>query len=161
MPAVRRLLSGVLFAAVILGTNAFGQGTSVEPAPVPKEVAIPRPTAAEIQTAERALETFFRNANPEVKEINRKFPGLIAVRVPSSNTAIVPNLNQRFQQQFQSNLEVARKGDIDVLFVGDSITDFWRSDREPYAGKPVFDKYFGEWKVANFGIAGDTTQGVL
>ena len=28
-------------------------------------------------------------------------------------------------------------------------------------GKAVFDKYFGSWKVANFGIAGDTTQGVL
>ncbi len=25
----------------------------------------------------------------------------------------------------------------------------------------MFDKYFGSWKVANFGIAGDTTQGVL
>jgi beta-glucosidase len=25
----------------------------------------------------------------------------------------------------------------------------------------VFDRYFGHWKVANFGIAGDTTQGVL
>ena len=29
------------------------------------------------------------------------------------------------------------------------------------AGKPVFDKYFGSIKTANFGIAGDTTQGVL
>ncbi|MDC1529602.1 GDSL-type esterase/lipase family protein, partial [Gammaproteobacteria bacterium] len=27
--------------------------------------------------------------------------------------------------------------------------------------KPVFDKYFSDMKVANFGIAGDTTQGVL
>ena len=25
----------------------------------------------------------------------------------------------------------------------------------------MLDKYFGQWKVANFGIAGDTTQGVL
>jgi lysophospholipase L1-like esterase len=25
----------------------------------------------------------------------------------------------------------------------------------------VLDKHFGKWKVANFGIAGDTTQGVL
>src|SRR5512136_2505466 len=29
------------------------------------------------------------------------------------------------------------------------------------AGKPVFDKYFAPLKAANFGIGGDTTQGVL
>jgi beta-glucosidase len=51
--------------------------------------------------------------------------------------------------------------------MGDSITDFWRNaGREgvvnpPSAGKAVFDKYFGGMKVANFGISGDTTQGVL
>ena len=56
---------------------------------------------------------------------------------------------------------MAQKGDIDVLFMGDSITDFWRNADGPYAGKPVLDKYFGHMKVANFGIAGDTTQGVL
>src|SRR4029077_16360246 len=71
--------------------------------------------------------------------------------------------------KYNANLEVAKKGDIDVLFMGDSITDFWRNngrngasgDATPFAGKPVFDKYFGEMKTANFGIAGDTTQGVL
>jgi beta-glucosidase len=31
----------------------------------------------------------------------------------------------------------------------------------PSAGKAVFDKYYGGMKVANFGISGDTTQGVL
>jgi beta-glucosidase len=31
----------------------------------------------------------------------------------------------------------------------------------PYDGKAVFEKHFGSTKVANFGIAGDTTQGVL
>lgn len=45
--------------------------------------------------------------------------------------------------------------------MGDSITDFWRSTEGVMAGKPVLDKYFGGLKVANFGIAGDTTQGVL
>ena len=32
---------------------------------------------------------------------------------------------------------MAKKGDIDVLFMGDSITDFWRNATGPYAGKPV------------------------
>jgi len=45
--------------------------------------------------------------------------------------------------------------------MGDSITDFWRNPEGAYAGKPVLDKYWGDLKLANFGIAGDTTQGVL
>ena len=45
--------------------------------------------------------------------------------------------------------------------MGDSITDFWRNTEGAFAGKAVQDKYFGQWKIANFGIAGDTTQGVL
>jgi beta-glucosidase len=56
---------------------------------------------------------------------------------------------------------VAKQGDAELLLVGDSITDFWRNEQGPFAGKSVLEKYFGKWKVANFGIAGDTTQGVL
>ena len=53
---------------------------------------------------------------------------------------------------------MARAGDIDLLFVGDSITDWWRQANR---GLPVWNEYFGSYKAANFGIAGDTTQGVL
>jgi lysophospholipase L1-like esterase len=105
---------------------------------------------------------------------------------PPANTAVVPRLNPGFTNRHAAFVEIAKQGDIDVLFMGDSITDWWRSDgrgfgrrgrrgqpadppaepakegeNRPNAGKPVFDKHFGSWKVANFGIAGDTTQGVL
>jgi lysophospholipase L1-like esterase len=40
--------------------------------------------------------------------------------------------------------------------MGDSITDNWRT-----SGKGVFEKYYGQYKTANFGIGGDTLQGVL
>jgi lysophospholipase L1-like esterase len=144
-----------------LGINVFGQPQPAEPAPVPEAVAIPRPSAGDIELAKKALEKFLEKADKKVQEINRKYPGLIAVRVPPPNSAIVPNLAQYFQQKHQANLQVARQGDIDLLFMGDSITDFWRNPEGQNAGKPVLDKYFGKWKVANFGIAGDTTQGVL
>jgi beta-glucosidase len=96
-------------------------------------------------------------------------PAAAAPSPPRVNTAIVPQLNRGFMSRHNENVEVAKKGDIDLLFMGDSITDWWRSngrggatgDAAPYAGKPVFDKYFGSLKAANFGIAGDTTQGVL
>jgi len=145
------------FAAI----NVFAQLQSAEPAPVPSAVAIARPTADEVQLAERSLAKFFETADPSVKAINQKYPGLIAVRVPPPNTAIVPNLAPFFQNKHRANLEVAKQGDIEVLFMGDSITDFWRNAEGNMAGKPVCDKYFGDMKVANFGIAGDTTQGVL
>lgn len=55
-------------------------------------------------------------------------------------------------------LKVAKAGNVDLLFLGDSITDFWRfSDR----GLSVWDKYFAPLKAANFGISGDSTQHVL
>ena len=73
----------------------------------------------------------------------------------------MPNLAPNFQAKFKANLAVAAQGDSELLFMGDSITDFWRNADGAFAGKPVLDKYFGKWKVANFGIAGDTTQGVL
>src|SRR5215813_750348 len=62
-------------------------------------------------------------------------------------------------------VEIAQRGNIGLLFVGDSITDWFSNPRgqaqAPAAGLEVWNKYFSEFKPANFGIAGDTTQGVL
>jgi lysophospholipase L1-like esterase len=55
-------------------------------------------------------------------------------------------------------VEIARKGDIDLLLHGDSITDWWVQGDE---NRAMFEKYFGGIRTANFAIAGDTTQGVL
>ena len=54
-------------------------------------------------------------------------------------------------------LAIAKKGDVDLLFLGDSITDGWRGK----AGKDAWEKAFGKLKPANFGIGGDRTQHVL
>jgi lysophospholipase L1-like esterase len=70
----------------------------------------------------------------------------------------------RDDARHQSFLEIARKGNIDLLFVGDSITDFWTSGGRggtPARGQSVWNETFGKLKPANFGISGDTTQGVL
>jgi lysophospholipase L1-like esterase len=131
------------------------------PAPVPAAVTIPRPSAAEIQTARAAFDKFLASADAATRNVVQKYPGLLEVRPPVPNTAILPGLAPQFQAKHQANREVAKQGDSEVLFMGDSITDFWRNADGPFAGKPVLDKHFGQWKVANFGIAGDTTQGVL
>ena len=48
---------------------------------------------------------------------------------------------------------LAAKGNIDVLFLGDSITEGWP--------KSEWDSHFSQYKAANFGIGGDHTGNVL
>ncbi len=52
--------------------------------------------------------------------------------------------------------EEAKKGNIDLVFIGDSITDGWRG-----AGKAAWEKYYTPRKALNLGIGGDRTQHVL
>ena len=160
-----------IVAFLWLGAAAPGfaqpAGPAPTPAPVPAAVAIVRPTPAEIAQAKDSLQKFLTQADPATKALVAKFPEMIAVRPPRVNPAVVPFLAPGFRPKHAANVERAQKGDIDLLFLGDSITDFWRNAGKegvvnpPLAGKAVFDKYYGGMKVANFGISGDTTQGVL
>jgi hypothetical protein len=119
------------------------------------------PTAGEIAQVQSSFEQYKASLDDSTQQLLEKFPGMLQLRQPGFNSAIFPNLSVGFLPQHQAHLEIAQKGDIDVLFMGDSITDWWDSERAPFAGKTVYDKHFGDWKIANFGIAGDTTQGVL
>ncbi|WP_165233298.1 GDSL-type esterase/lipase family protein [Aquisphaera insulae] len=145
--------------------DAAPRPASTTPSPagveVPAILKIKRPTAEEVATAEKALADFKASADPRTREILKAYPALLEVRVPPPNSAIVPNLAPFFRQKHEANNAVAKEGKAELLFMGDSITDFWRNERGPFAGKAVFEKRFGKWKVANFGISGDTTQGVL
>jgi lysophospholipase L1-like esterase len=47
----------------------------------------------------------------------------------------------------------AAQRDVDVMFLGDSITEMW--------DKGQWDSHFGKWRTANFGIGGDHTGNVL
>ena len=70
------------------------------------------------------------------------------------NTAIVPEAcgGARFQNQCRQ----MEKGDIDLLMVGDSITEFWET-----AGRGVWDQFYGARKVLNFGVSGERTEHIL
>jgi len=72
---------------------------------------------------------------------------------PSATEPLIKSLPRH--QEF---LKVAAKGDIDLLFIGDSIIDFWR---RPDRGLVVWNQYFAPLKAANFGISGDRTEHVL
>jgi len=52
--------------------------------------------------------------------------------------------------------ERVKRGDVDLLMIGDSITHWW--DR---AGKKVWDRYYGHRRAVNLAISGDRTEHVL
>ena len=56
-------------------------------------------------------------------------------------------------QQLSQN---AKKGDADLAFIGDSITQGWEG-----RGKSVWQKYYGDRKAINLGIGGDRTEHVI
>ena len=55
-------------------------------------------------------------------------------------------------------LNRVQQGDVDMIFVGDSITHIW--DRED-AGKEIWDKYYAPRNAVNMGFGCDRTQHVL
>src|SRR5208337_5244157 len=70
------------------------------------------------------------------------------------NTAAKPA--PKDEKRHDGFVAIAKKGGVDVLFLGDSITDGWRG-----SGKDVWKEKFEPLKAANFGIGGDRTQHVL
>jgi beta-glucosidase len=121
---------------------------------------MPRPTKEELAQINEALQKFIDTDTSPAQPLLKKYQSLVIVHPPAAiNTAATYTQTlQRLGPRHEGFVETAKKGDIDLLLEGDSITDWWVQGE---AKKAVFDKYFGNIKTANFAIAGDTTQGVL
>ena len=128
------------------------------PAPVPPEVAMLRPTALELEQVNAALRRLIDGDKSPAQPLLKKFEPILLLQPPRLNVAATYTQTvQRMGPRHEGFVEVARQGNVDLLLHGDSITDWWQQE----GNKPVFDKYFGHLRTANFAIAGDTTQGVL
>jgi lysophospholipase L1-like esterase len=80
-----------------------------------------------------------------------------STNVVVQNTATNPvPLDARWVARHEGFVAQAKQGGIDILFMGDSITDFWRN-----RGSNVWNQYYAPRHAANFGISGDRTQHVL
>ena len=87
---------------------------------------------------------------------------LLTAAIALANSAVEPE--PRSGGWLQRHLEfvtTAHAGNIDVLFLGDSITDFWRLKVPNQGGWAVWNREFAPLHAANFGISGDRTQHVL
>src|SRR5262245_58121350 len=176
---MKRSLSAVVLASIVggycataaaqnappAGAVAAGRGRGFAPvvigppAPVPPEVAIPRPTAAELAEVNGAVKRFVDSDKSSTAPLLKKFEPLLMLQPARLNVAATYTQTvQRQGPRHEGFVETARQGNIDLLLHGDSITDWWVQGE---ANKAMFDKYFGALRTANFAIAGDTTQGVL
>ncbi len=153
-------------SAAPAGPGGIGRGQFSPPgppAPVPPEVTMPRPTAEEVAKINAELQQFINTNASANKDLLKKYASLLVLQVPRDNPCIRPAAGIRARRH-EAFVETAKTGDFDILFYGDSITDLWNVEADPQGnpgGKRVLDKYFGDVKVANFGVSGDTTQGIL
>ncbi len=73
-----------------------------------------------------------------------------------SPPALVPAPRADQTKRHESFNEVSKKGEAQLVFLGDSITEGWEGD-----GKEAWTKAWAPLKAANFGIGGDRTEHVL
>jgi beta-glucosidase len=59
-------------------------------------------------------------------------------------------------KRHESFNERVKKGNVDLIFIGDSITQAWETD-----GKEVWQQHYTPRNAVNLGISGDRTQHVL
>jgi lysophospholipase L1-like esterase len=83
-------------------------------------------------------------------------PGLPFAAAPQDNGPRPTIPVRKDPDRHEYFLKVAKAGGVDLLFVGDSITDRWRS-----VGRTVWQQYFAPLKAANFGVDGDGTEHVI
>ena len=146
------------------GRGGFGGGRGPTapagpPAPVPAAVAIPRPTPAELDKLNADLKAYI--AKSPDKDLLQKWEPLLKIQAPRDNACIRPvQTGVRTTARHNGFVETATNSDFDILFEGDSITDWWQQ-RGAQGGYGVLTNDFAGIKIANFAVAGDTTQGVL
>ena len=82
---------------------------------------------------------------------------LLAITAQAQNKAIDPvdRKDDWWVTRQAENVEKMNQGNIDLLLIGDSITNGWDNQKE------LYEKFFGEYKPINLGFSGDQTAHVL
>ena len=80
---------------------------------------------------------------------------LIRDRTPAA-VAPIPQTDAWWMTQHEHALARIRQGNIDLVMIGDSITQGWGNE-----GRRVWDTYYGHRRAVNLGFNGDRTEHVL
>jgi lysophospholipase L1-like esterase len=79
----------------------------------------------------------------------------------AENTALIPaprDFPTNWISRHEGYVAEAKKGGVDILFLGDSITDGWRWGN---GGSKIWPQLYAPRRAANFGIGWDRIQNVL
>jgi platelet-activating factor acetylhydrolase IB subunit beta/gamma len=150
----RQALTGLLAAACFVAITAHA-ALAID---YPYQNAEPQKTGWPLTDAERAYVLKPEHERRPGRESNKHLPAMWPV-VPSAGhwggTAWL-DTHAKLVDYVQAN-----NGPIDILLVGDSITQQWGSPLDKGVLNDAWKKYFGGYKTINIGIGGDKAQNVL
>lgn len=102
----------------------------------------------------------------KTKSLKVLLPVLLAISCPSGavaaeekpqHSAVKPVPRKgRWMKRHQAMNARVKKGNVDLVFIGDSITQGWEG-----RGRQVWKKFYGNRNAVNLGIGGDRTQHVI
>ncbi len=79
-----------------------------------------------------------------------------AKETPLWSITPVPRADAWWQERQAEKNELVKQGNVDMIFVGDSITHSWEN-----GGKQTWKKYYGPRNAVNLGFSGDRVEHVL
>jgi lysophospholipase L1-like esterase len=89
----------------------------------------------------------------------------VDAQTKKSNTAARPipraAKDERAQKRHQAILAFVKKGDLDLVFLGDSITEQWGGNGRKNTGAAIWNARYEPLKAANLGVGADSTQHAL
>ncbi len=83
-------------------------------------------------------------------------PAVALAQAPQHDAVTPAPREGRWMERHESMNRRVKEGNVDLLLIGDSITQGWEG-----SGKEVWAKYYGDRNAVNLGIGGDRTQHVL
>ncbi|MFZ2869693.1 GDSL-type esterase/lipase family protein, partial [Zavarzinia sp.] len=111
--------------------------------------------------------TFDKSANAAEDSSGKNNSGKAGAADVQNNPACVPEQRTDWSGPVtkmwidKAAKQKAAEGSIDVLFLGDSITQLWMKDDKWPNGQKVWDKNYKPLKAVNFGVAADRTDHLL
>jgi lysophospholipase L1-like esterase len=81
--------------------------------------------------------------------------------IPAPRDPLATPPDPHWMERHEGFVARAHRGSVPILFLGDSITDFWCADGPTRGGKAVWDRELAPQGAVNFGIGADRTQHVL
>ncbi len=114
---------------------------------------VPTPVAVNYAWSDVAFGELFNKADLPASAFNTAW----ATKLDSRSNTLRPSPRKGWWgKRHQVKIKETQSGNVDLIFVGDSITHGWEG-----AGRSVWDKYYSKRQAINLGFSGDRTEHVL